>query len=868
MPAALRPLLRPLLPLVSFVRTVLAALICSALASDGRLGLRLAERAWRSPAMVVRVVERAEPAVLERFVAARPERRRDDALAQLVAFASDPEQGPEDPHVRRGWLTRLAAESDNPALRRAVARQLAAADAELDALAVLQADPPVYLPVREYATLLREVRDPELVEPLLAWTTEQLAIDDNRQQVVRLHGEALLTLGKIAYAEHDDQRALELFERAHREAGPTVHTCTLTARALARAGRLEESRRLAEQALLERPDWVPALVHLGRLNRQFDRRAEAVACYRRALDEEHVSAFHLGRSLDDLLRLGEPELALVAADRLLALDPARPKSTASRAVALWQLRRFDEAAEVEAELAARDDAPGVLAHAHYLGRTRESFRAYERLLTVPEEQRDEGSGPELVHMLRRDGHLDLACELAGQLRTKRPDDGDLGVLAREVDGEWRVFSGDWRAPAGAVPGPVAGVAGRILHVVGRSVPYASSGYAVRTDHTVRAQRAAGIDARVVTQQGFPWDHGIEVETVEEVSGVPHHRLPFPPDLPWPPPLDQRLDHNVAALSALVEQLRPAALHAASDFRNGLIALEVGERHDLPVVYEMRGFWEDTWLAKRDGIGADTTAYRLRREREDEVARRAAHVVTLAPTMRDALVERGLDASRISLVPNAVDPAAFPPVARDRALAAELGLGPDEVVAGYISSLVAYEGIEVLIEAIARLRADGVAVRGLIVGDGESRGELERLAAARGLGADVVFTGRVPHERIGAYYELIDLFVVPRTNARVCRLVSPLKPYEAMAASRALVVSGTPVLRSIIEEGVTGVAYEPEDAASLAAQLAELIADPDRRAALGHVARQRVLAEHTWARNAERYLDVYRALGVVPAAAPA
>lgn len=868
MPASMRALLRPLTPLVSLVRGVLAMLICRALASDGSLGPRLAVRAWGSPALVVRIVERAEPDVLARFVAARPDTALGHGLAPLVVAATDPTRGPTDPDQRRDWLAQLAADADNPALRRAVARQLAAAERERDALVVLQTEPQVTLPVREYTALVRRVREPDLVEPLLAWTTEQLAIDDTRQQIVRLHREALLSLGKLAYNERDDRRALELFERAHREAGPTVHTSTLTARALARVGRFEESQRRAEQALVERPDWVAALVHLGRLNRQFDRRADAVGFYRRVLAEQDVSAFHLGRSLEDLLRLGEPSLALRAADRLLALDPERPRSIAMRGVALWQLHRGDEAADVEAALAAREDVPGVLAHILYLGRTRQSRRAYERLLTLPEAERDEAAGPELVHMLRRDGHLDLAREAVGELRAARPDDGDLRVLAREIDGEWRVFSGGWQPPTVTVTGPIDGIPGRILHVVGRSVPYASSGYAVRTDYTVRAQRAAGIDAHVVTQQGFPWDHGVEVDAVEDVGGVPHHRLPAPPELPWPPPLDLRLEHNVDALSTLVEQFRPAALHAASDFRNGLIALEVGQRHDLPVVYEMRGFWEDTWLAKRGGVGADTATYRLRREREDEAAARAAHVITLAPTMRDALVERGLDADRISLVPNAVDPDAFPPLERDRALAAELGIGPEEVVAGYISSLVAYEGIEVLIEAIARLRGDGLPVRGLIVGDGESRGELEHLAAELGLQDAVVFTGRVPHERIGAYYELIDLFVVPRTNARVCRLVSPLKPYEAMAASRALVVSGTPVLRSIIEEGVTGVSYEPEDPAALAARLAELVADPDRRAGLGRAARERVLAEHTWARNAERYLEVYRALGVVPAAAPA
>jgi glycosyltransferase involved in cell wall biosynthesis len=461
--------------------------------------------------------------------------------------------------------------------------------------------------------------------------------------------------------------------------------------------------------------------------------------------------------------------------------------------------------------------------------------------------------------LVRQGHVEDAAEVLGDGVARIPGHARLRAAAEVVAGEQRVLSGQWRPPPAASQS-IDPLPGRILHVVGKSLPHTLAGYSVRTQSIVAAQGKVGLDPQVVSRIGFPWYvDAVPGGLVETVDGVVYHRIGGP-DVParW----DDRLDANVAALVPVVEEVRPALLHAHSDFENALLALALRERFDLPVVYEVRGFWEETWLSGSPERRPEADRYRWRHEREVACATAADHVVTLADTMRRRLVADGVAAESITIVPNAVDVDVFHPTARDPELASGLGIGAGDVVVGYISSLVDYEGVDTLLEAADIMIRRGDPVHVLVVGDGAARPRLERLAAKLGLDERAHFTGRVPYERVLDYYGLIDVFVVPRRNDRVCRLVTPLKPFEAMATETALVVSGVEALRDIADASGAAV-FRPEDAPDLATTLRPLVADASARATLGVRGREWVTAERTWAANAVRYLDVYERFGVVP-----
>lgn len=675
---------------------------------------------------------------------------------------------------------------------------------------------------------------------------------------------ALRRRGRLALDAHDDATALESFERLHGLRGPTADTWTWQAVALRRLGRLDASFDAGEAALEIDPDWCPALVHLGMLNIQMGRSSLAVEYLRQVLELPHVPPDQLEWVWRGLDRVGEHQLASAVADRLSELRDGDAWADAYRAVSMRRLGLIEGAEELLRSIQLGSTLDHIHACAFVLGSTGQASDAWAILQKVPPKHRRRELVRDVVRGLQDEGHLRAALALCDESVASSPADTGFAETRRLVAGTLRVFEGQWLVDQLPVVGrrPAARYVERcdVLHIVGRTVPYASSGYAVRTDYTVRAQRELGMDARVVSQLGFPWSEGHKSQRVEDVGGVPHYRLPSPPSLRRPAALDAQMSANVDELSELVERIRPGVLHAASDFRNGLIALVVGERLGIPVVYEMRGFWEETWLSRRHPTAIDSDVYRLRRAREDDIAHRSAQVVTLAPAMRDALIERGIATEKISLAPNAVDPAMFPERPRDDRLATQVGIGRGELVVGYISSFVPYEGIDVLIDGIARVRDRGVVAKGLLVGDGPMRSQLERQVRELALEANVIFTGRVPHDQIAAYYSIIDVFVVPRTNASVCRLVSPLKPFEAMAARRAMIVSGTPVLREIVGNGRYGRVFEPENAEDLAVQIALLAADSRAREVLGDDARSHVLAHHTWSRNAERYRQVYKGIG--------
>jgi glycosyltransferase involved in cell wall biosynthesis len=110
--------------------------------------------------------------------------------------------------------------------------------------------------------------------------------------------------------------------------------------------------------------------------------------------------------------------------------------------------------------------------------------------------------------------------------------------------------------------------------------------------------------------------------------------------------------------------------------------------------------------------------------------------------------------------------------------------------------------------------------------------------------------------------VLDAFVVPRTPDRVCQLVTPLKPVEAMASGLPVVVSGVRALSEIVNDKVTGLVSAPLDPAALADTLQTALDNPELRAELGANAREWVARDRTWAHNAARYREAYARLGAL------
>ncbi|WP_084955660.1 glycosyltransferase family 4 protein [Thermoactinospora rubra] len=404
------------------------------------------------------------------------------------------------------------------------------------------------------------------------------------------------------------------------------------------------------------------------------------------------------------------------------------------------------------------------------------------------------------------------------------------------------------------------VPGRVLHLVTNALPYTQAGYTVRTHRIVTAQRAKGLDPHVVTSWGWPLLQGhATAEPYEEIDGIPYHRLL--PDGRGEVPFEMRgrMVRGAEDVTELVRRLRPQVLHAATDHRNGSVAHAVRERTGTPFVYEVRGFLEETW-ASRDPERIGSERHVLQREREAFLMREADAVVTLAETMAAEIVERGVPREKIYLAPNAVDDSLLTADYDGEAFRRAYGIADGEVVVGSVSSIVAYEGFATLLRAAAILRDQGTPVRVLIVGDGAERDNLLELAAELRL-ADAVLPGRVGPEEALQAQAAIDIFACPREDLQVCRLVTPLKPVEAMALGKPVVLSDLPALAELIGTEGAGVLVPPGDPGELAKALAALREDPAKRAEMGEAGRAEVAAKRTWGRVAETYRDLYGSLGV-------
>jgi len=392
---------------------------------------------------------------------------------------------------------------------------------------------------------------------------------------------------------------------------------------------------------------------------------------------------------------------------------------------------------------------------------------------------------------------------------------------------------------------------RILHVLDHSIPL-HSGYTFRTLSILREQRKLGWETFHLTS---PKQMGAEA-LEEDVDGWPFYRTPVVPASRLPGlgeiALMRQLERR---LQQVAEQVRPHILHAHSPVLNALPALRVGKRLGIPVVYEVRAFWEDA-AVDHGSTTEGSLRYHLTRWFETWALRRARHVFTICEGLRRDIVTRGIPATKVTVIPNAVDIESFEPGGQpDAALKARLGLQGASVI-GFIGSFYAYEGLDLLLEALPGILARCPDVRVLLVGGGPQDAALKAQALRLGLADKVVFTGRVPHDQVQRYYDLMDLLAYPRHSMRLTELVTPLKPLEAMAQGRVLVASDVGGHQELIRHGQTGMLFKAGSADALAQAVVNLLAAQDRWPAMREAGRRFVEEERNWTASVANYRSVY------------
>lgn len=392
----------------------------------------------------------------------------------------------------------------------------------------------------------------------------------------------------------------------------------------------------------------------------------------------------------------------------------------------------------------------------------------------------------------------------------------------------------------------------VLFYVNNSLPYTQSGYTIRSQATLEALAKIGVNCFAATRLGYPVTVGKMPECLEElVDGVQYRRL-----IPWRNKRDTRgkLEQAVGCLTEAAKECKANILHTTTDFNNAVVVSRAAATLKIPWIYEIRGEPHNTWISRlpsdQQAAARLSRFYTVSQCKELEAVKSATAVITISELTRDALISHGISADKIFVAPNALNDSEI----------AEPGLIPadranfvraDGYLVGIVSSLVDYEGIDVLLRAVA-LDAD---LNCLIVGDGVARPRLESLASELGILDRVTFVGEVPHCDIARWYATLDVFVLPRRNLTVCRNVTPLKALRAQALSVPVVASDLPAIREVT--GNHAIYVAPDDPVALRHGIERALNLRDNQ----DVSRARRWAlTRTWANNARTYLNAYRYAG--------
>lgn len=391
--------------------------------------------------------------------------------------------------------------------------------------------------------------------------------------------------------------------------------------------------------------------------------------------------------------------------------------------------------------------------------------------------------------------------------------------------------------------------GRIMYCAHSSGHYNSNGYSTRTAGLALGLQAVGEDVIVVARPGYPWDSKVDVAAREstrfeqQINGVTHV---FNPGPSWTSDqLDQYLAESTDIFVREVQRNRVSLVHSASNYVTAFPALVAARRMGVPFVYEVRGLWEITELSTKPWWGR-SDRFALAEKLETLVATNADRVLAITAQVGDELISRGVDPNKITLLPNAVDTDVFSPMPAFLPLREELGLDEGTTIVGYAGSLVAYEGVAGLVSAVGALRSVGRKIALVVVGDGPELASLKTQANLLGITDSVIFTGRVPSTAVPAYMSLFDIMPCPRMKLPVTEMVSPLKPLEAMACGKSMILSDLAPMRDLAgSDSERGLLVRPGDVESLSSAIARLMDDDSLRQSISRKARLWTVGERTW-----------------------
>lgn len=278
--------------------------------------------------------------------------------------------------------------------------------------------------------------------------------------------------------------------------------------------------------------------------------------------------------------------------------------------------------------------------------------------------------------------------------------------------------------------------------------------------------------------------------------------------------------------------------------NTFCGLWASRRFRIPCVLEVNAplYHEESTLGR-------LAFRRLARFSERWICSHSTLTFVVSQVMKDMLIEEGVPAHKLIVVPNGIDPHKFHPGISGQEIRQHYQL-EDKLVIGFVGWFRPWHGLEMLLECMHDMRLAEHGVRLLMIGDGPAYPELQRYVTTHGLESAVVFTGAVKRQDIAAHIAAMDVAVQPSAPEYAC----PMKIFEYMGMGKCIVAPDQPNIREILDDGATGWLFQPADKASLGAVLLKLLDDPEQREAMGRKAYARIVeCGFLWQENAKKTL---------------
>lgn len=395
---------------------------------------------------------------------------------------------------------------------------------------------------------------------------------------------------------------------------------------------------------------------------------------------------------------------------------------------------------------------------------------------------------------------------------------------------------------------------KVLHILDHSLPL-HSGYAFRSHNILQAQGKRGWQPVALTSSRHEQNWKGPYRENQKIDGLRYYRmgsfLPSKSPIVGEYHLMKRLARRI---QEVIHNEQPVLIHAHSPILTALPAVWVGRKLGIPVVYEIRAFWEDA-AVDHGTYKENSWQYKLVRFLETWTCRKVSQIAVLCQGLKDDLLQRGIPSRKLTIVANGVTVEYFHRSTPDLEYLKKWRLDGKKVI-GFLGSFYRYEGLDILVKAIASLATSRADIVLLLVGGGEMEEELRAQVLRLRLDERVVMPGRIPPERIPGIYALIDILVYPRYSMRLTELVTPLKPLEAMAGGKVVVASDVGGHRELIRHGQTGLLFPAGDAKALQDTLAQLLDDPAYCHTLSQRAREWVCRERSWDRTTAVYSEIY------------